>query len=49
MAGRVAGSFGLDHNIPLPYRVQPEPSDTELAIIDELKNPETGAMAKIHL
>ena len=45
LAGRVAGSFGLDHNIPLPYRVQPEPSDTELAIIDELKNPETGAMA----
>lgn len=45
LAGRVAASFGLIHNVPLPYRVQPDPNDDEMATINQLKHPDTGTMA----
>ena len=45
LAGRVAASFGLMHNVPLPYRVQPEPNEEEMATINQLKHPDTGTMA----
>lgn len=45
LAGRVAASFGAENNISLPYRIQPEPAESELAVINELKHPETGTMA----
>ncbi|KAL4398806.1 3'-5'-RNA exonuclease [Malassezia pachydermatis] len=45
LAGRVAAAFGLDHDIPLPYRVQTNPTKTDMEYIQKQKNPVTGMMA----
>lgn len=49
LAGRIAASFGIQHQIPLPYRLQDEPAPADVRTIEELKDPINGALSIIEL
>lgn len=49
LAGRVAANFSAKNNIPMPFRLQDAPEPNQVAIVDKLKNPVTGALPVIEL
>ena len=49
LAGRVAASFCDEHEIPMPYRCQDAPEADQVAAIEHLKHPITGALPVIEL
>ena len=49
LAGRVAANFSGEQGIPMPYRLQDEPETSQVALIDDLKNPTTGALPIVEL
>ncbi|EPQ31375.1 uncharacterized protein PFL1_00710 [Pseudozyma flocculosa PF-1] len=45
LAGRVAGAFGEQRDVPLPYRLQPRPEDPkDLERILAMRDPDTGGV-----
>ncbi|WFD28075.1 exoribonuclease II, partial [Malassezia nana] len=49
LAGRIAASFGMDHNIPLPHRAQAAPEEGDIKVIESMKHPVTGALSMSEL
>ncbi|WFD43502.1 exoribonuclease II [Malassezia psittaci] len=49
LAGRVAANFSARNNIVMPYRLQDPPDAEQVAVIDKLKNPVTGALPVMEL
>lgn len=45
LAGRIAASFGIKHNLPLPFQGQPMPGNEEIQFIDSRKDPLTGYLS----
>lgn len=45
LAGRIVASFGMDHKIPLPHRVQAAPEEGEIEVIQNMKHPVTGSLS----
>ncbi|PKI84176.1 hypothetical protein MVES_002156 [Malassezia vespertilionis] len=45
LAGRVAAGFGASREIALPFRLQDAPEAAQVALIDKLKDPVTGAIS----
>ncbi|WFD24177.1 exoribonuclease II [Malassezia equina] len=40
LAGRIAASFGMDHEIPLPHRIQAAPERSDIEVIEKMKHPD---------
>lgn len=49
LAGRIAASFGMDHEIPLPHRIQAAPERGDIEVIEKMKHPVTGALSMSEL
>ena len=45
LAGRISASFGVEHGLPLPFRLQRPPEASQLPLIQKMKHPLTGAVS----